>query len=68
MVNEIIAMADSYFPRGDLLPRNFLEALVEEAIIASDDQYGVDAAVAWADDYVFPREMLESVVRCSQAA
>ena len=67
-MNEIIAMADSYFPRGDLLPRNFLEALVEEAIIASDDQYGVDAAVAWADDYVFPREMLDSDVRCFQAA
>ena len=68
LVNEIIAMADSYFSRGDLLPRNFLEALVEEAIKASDDQYGVDAAVAWADDYVFPREMLDSDVRCFQAA
>ena len=61
-------MANSYFPQGGRLPSAFLEALMTEAIIASDDQYGVDAAVAWADKYVFPREMLESDVRRFQAA
>ena len=61
-------MADAYFPRGDRLPRIFLEALVEEAIIVSDDQYGVDAAVAWANNYFFPKEMFDSDVRCLQAA
>ena len=61
-------MADSYFPQGNRLPHAFLEALVTEAVIASDDQYGVDAAVVWADGYTFPHEMLESDVRCFRAA
>ena len=42
--------------------------MVEEAIIASDDQYGVDAAVAWAGNYTFPQEILDSDVRCLQPA
>ena len=64
----MIKMADSYFPQGNRLPHAFLEALVTEAVIASDDQYGVDAAVVWADGYTFPHEMLESDVRCFRAA
>ena len=68
LVKEMITMANSYFPQGDRLPHAFIEALMTEAVIASDDQYGVDAAVAWAEKYTFPREMIESDVRCFQAA
>ena len=61
-------MADSYFSRSSRLPRAYLEAVVSEAIAASDEQYGIDAAVAWAGGFTFPRAMLLSDMKCFQAA
>ena len=68
LIDEISSMADSYFSRSSRLPRAYLEAVVSEAIAASDEQYGIDAAVAWAGGYTFPRAMLLSDMKCFQAA
>ena len=68
LIDEISNMAESYFSRSSRLPRAYLEAVVCEAIAASDEQYGIDAAVAWAVGYIFPRAMLLRDVKYFQAA
>ena len=67
LIDEISSMVDSYFSRWSRLPRSYLEAVVSEAIAASDEQYVVDTAVAWAGGYTFPRAMLLSDMKCFQA-
>ena len=68
LIYEIMAMADTYFAPRNRLSRTFLKAVVTEAIMASDDKYGIEAAVAWADGYTFPADMLQSDMKCFQAA
>ena len=68
LIDEMSRMADSYFSDTNQLPRLFLQTTVMEAIAASDEQYGVDAAVAWARGYTFPKAMLLSDMKCFQAA
>ena len=68
LIDEMSRMADAYFSKASRLPRSFLVATITEAIAASDDQYGIDAAVAWAGGYTFPKAMLVSDMKCFQAA
>ena len=68
LIDEMSSMADTYFSKTSRLSRTFLETTVREAIAASDEQYGIDAAVAWACGYTFPKAMLSSDMRCFEAA
>lgn len=68
MVGDILRPANSYFAPGELLPRAPLESLITEAIWASDDNYGIAAAIAWANNYTFLHEVLQSNINCFCAA
>ena len=68
LVKAIIKTAVSYFGYGVPLPAEALRSLIQEAVHVSDENYGVQAAIAWAEGYEFPQEMLDSDLRCFRAA
>ena len=68
LVREILKTAMSYFGYGVPLPAEALRSLIQEAVRVSDENYGVQAAIAWAEGYEFPQEMLDSDLRCFRAA
>ena len=68
LVQQILQSASDYFAHGEHLPRAPLESLFREAIRTSDDVYGVEAALKWAEGYEFPQAMLDSDLRCFRAA
>ena len=68
LVTEILETARTYFAGGEARACESLRSLIREAIRVSDENYGVEAAVAWADGYKFPQELLDSDLRCFQAA
>ena len=68
MVAEIRETARTYFASGNDDDSGLLEEIIKEAIRASDDEYGVQAAVHWGDGYRFPDSMVASDVRCFEAA
>ena len=68
LVDEILRTAIAYFAPGELLPREPLRFLIQKAIRVSDENHGVEAVVAWAEGYEFPQELLDSDIRCFQAA
>lgn len=68
LLDEIRATAETYFRAGGADSSRLLEDTVREAIRASDEEYGVAAAVQWAAGFRFPEEMLKSDERCLQAA
>ena len=67
MVAEIRETARTYFESGND-DSALLEEIIKESIRASDDEYGVQAAVQWADGYRFPDSLVASDVRCFEAA
>ena len=67
-MNEIIENASVYFAYEGEISRSSLEDLIREAIRETDEDFGAQAAVAWAAGYQFPQEMLDSDLRCFQAA
>ena len=68
LASSILKTAVTYFAPGELIPRSALEEIIEGAIKVTDQNYGVEAAVAWAEGYQFPRDMVDSDLRCLQAA
>jgi hypothetical protein len=47
------------FPGGIVSGEEQIDALIKEAADAARSDYGVEAALAWADGYVFPPEFVE---------
>jgi hypothetical protein len=68
LLNEIRATAETYFRARGADSSRLLEDTVREAIQASNEEYGVAAAVHWAAGYRFPEEMVKSDECCLQAA
>ena len=68
LVTEIQNTANSYFSPNSLLPRHDLESLIWEATRASDDSYGVQAAIEWSQDYHFPQSLLDQDLASSREA
>lgn len=68
MVQDILSTARSYFPLSNPVAPELLEDLIREAIRASDEAYGIAAAVQWADGFEFSADMIASDVRCFEAA
>ena len=68
MASSILRTAMTYFSPREEIPRLVLENTIEEAIKVSDENFGIQAAVAWAGGYEFPQEMIESDLRCFKAA
>ena len=68
MVASIRSTARAYFLTEEGDGTGLLERIIAEAIRASDDTYGEAAAVQWGNGYQFPRELVDSDVRCFQAA
>lgn len=68
MLEEIRATAETYFRAGGADGSRLLETTIREAVRASDEEYGIAAAVLWADGYRFPEELVKSDERCLQAA
>lgn len=56
------------FPGGVPASEIGIEELIAEAAEAARNDFGVEAAIEWADGYQFPAEFVESDVRCLQAA
>ena len=67
-MNEIIENTYVYFAYEGKISRSSLEDLIREAIRMTDEDFGAQAAVAWAAGYQFPQKMLDSDLRCFQAA
>lgn len=67
VVRGIAETARAYFAAGSECESE-IETIAREALVASDEDYGVAAAIAWAGGYEFPREMIESDIRCLRAA
>ena len=68
MVAEILRTAKTYFQAGDDWHPEALTEVIEEAIEASDGEYGIAAAVEWAEGYRFPTEMIADSEKCFRAA
>ena len=45
-----------------------LRELLKEAADSANDEYGPEAAVAWAGGYTFPSEYVQEGVACLEAA
>ena len=65
---EILKTARSYFGYGVPLPTKSLRSLIREGIRVSDENYGVETAIAWAEGYEFLQELVDSDLRCFRAA
>ena len=68
MTARILKTAMTYYSPGEESPHVALENTIEEAIRASDENFGMQAAVAWAGGYKFPQETVESDLCCFKAA
>ena len=68
LLNEILSTAETYFRAGGTGGSPLLESTIREAVRASDEEYGIAAAVQWAAGYRFPKEMVKGDERCLQAA
>ena len=68
MLSDIRQTAEAYFLTGEGGRPGHLEEIIEEAIRATDGEYGIAAAVEWAEGYRFPAEMIESDKMCFRAA
>ena len=68
LIREILATATAYFPHEEILPMALLHRIIIEAIHLTDENYGVNAAITWAEGYEFPQELVDSNVRCLRAA
>ena len=64
----ISAWIAACFPGGVPASETGIEELIAEAAEAARNDFGVEAAIEWADGYEFPAEYVESDVRCLQAA
>ena len=56
------------FSPSDGPSEEHLVSLVAEAVDAATDEYGEKEALEWAEGYAFPQSLLDSHVRCLQAA
>ena len=56
-MNEIIENTYVYFAYEGKISRSSLEDLIREAIRMTDEDFGAQAAVAWAAGYQFPQKM-----------
>ena len=56
------------FPDGAPTSKAGIEELIAEAAEAARNDFGVEAAIEWANGYAFPPEYVESDVRCLRAA
>jgi hypothetical protein len=56
------------FPGGTASGEAQIRALVEEAADAARSDYGVEAALAWVDGYVFPPEAVQRDTACLESA
>jgi hypothetical protein len=65
---EMGRWTEACFPDGYATTEAELRELIEEAAEAARDDYGVEAALEWADGYTFPPDYMESDVRCLRAA
>ena len=59
---------EACFPGGSPTSEAGIEELIAEAAEAARNDYGVDAAVEWANGYSFPPEFVASDTRCLQSA
>ena len=56
------------FPSGAPTSKAGIEELIAEAVEAARSDFGVEAANEWANGYAFSSEIVDSDVRCLQAA
>jgi hypothetical protein len=56
------------FPGGTVSGKEQIRSLVKEAADAARTDYGVEAALAWADGYVFPPEAVQRDTLCLESA
>ena len=56
------------FPGGTVSGAEQIRSLVKEAADAARTDYGVEAALAWADGYVFPPETVQRDTVCLESA
>ena len=56
------------FPGGTVSGAEQIRSLVKEAADAARTDYGVEAALAWADGYVFPPEAVQRDTVCLESA
>ena len=68
LTSEIMRTAIAYFAPDEVPQRQALVALIREAIRVTDENFGVEAAVAWAGGYSFPQDMLDDSLQCFRAA
>ena len=59
---------EACFPGGTVSGEAQIHALVKEATDAARSDYGVEAALAWADGYVFPPEAIKWDTACLESA
>jgi hypothetical protein len=60
--------AEACFPVGSETTEAELRELLKESADSAKDDYGPDAAVAWAEGYSFPPEYVRDDMRCLEAA
>lgn len=56
------------FPSGVPTSKARIEELIAEAVEAARSDFGVQAAIEWANGYAFPSSFVDSDVRCLRAA
>ena len=56
------------FSPSDGPSEEHLVSLVAEAVDVTSDEYGEKEALEWAEGYAFPQSLLDSHVRCLEAA
>ena len=64
----ISAWIRACFPGGSPTSNAGIDELIAEAAEAARNDFGIEAAKEWANGYVFPREFVDSDVRCLRAA
>jgi hypothetical protein len=60
--------AEACFPVGSETTEAELRELLKESADSAKDDYGPEAAVAWAEGYVFPPEFVRNDMRCLESA
>ena len=65
---EIMNCAATYFLEEVIPPRQTLQTIIAEAVEAASTNYGIADANEWANNFEFPQDVLDSHLRCFQAA